>query len=152
MLFILLGVHGEIYAHNAVAVLRCLGVPGRRWWSPSHRRRVCPCRCFRASHTHWYWWQILVLNHFIHLFFFPFASHLFLPEEQSVRWTDCSVWHQDAGYPCQTALLPGESANEKLSNTSSGVLLLREIYRMSLVIFFSFQQISKGPKPAMIFW
>lgn len=64
--------------------------------------------------------------------FFPC---LFLPEELPIRWADCSVWHQAAGYAWKTALLPGESANGKLSNTSSGILLLREIERISLVKF-----------------
>lgn len=52
---------------------------------------------------------------------------LFLLEEQSLRWADCSVWHQAAGFACQTALLPGELANGNLSNIPSDMLLLREI-------------------------
>lgn len=33
---------------------------------------------------------------------------LFLQEKLSIWWTGCSVWHQNAGFACQTALLLGE--------------------------------------------
>ena len=39
------GMYRKVYAHNAVAVLRCPGVPGRGGRSRAHRGRVRPRRC-----------------------------------------------------------------------------------------------------------
>lgn len=56
---------------------------------------------------------------------FSFSLSLF-PEKLSIRWADCSVWHQAAGFACQTALFPGELSIGNLSNITYDMLLLRE--------------------------